>query len=708
MPTALNHVNGSQTGNSSDRSSDPLKIVIVGGGIGGLTAALALRQNGHDVVVLEQWDGTNETGAAIHLAPNSNGILRRLGLYAETIGANPMLRHTEYATDGSQIRSLDLAESNKQWQHQWLLAHRVHLHAELRRLVKSRDGPGRPVDLRYASTVEDLDPDTATAILDNGEHVKGDLVIGADGVFSVARTKVKGGHIRPFSSGKSAFRFLVSKKDALSDPLTRKFAERDGELVMFLGPDSKIVAYPCSNNELLNFVCIHPSEKTSAPADDWNTGGSRTALLDVYANFDESARALLSKSDAASLKVWQLLDMEALPTWVNNRLALLGDAAHPFLPHQGQGGGQAIEDAAAMAVVLPLGTQADEVAERLKLYETCRYERAHRIQEYTRQAGKCLAEEGKIDMMEYVNYNFGHDEFDSATGIYNRWRWAKQPEIYWRMPVSFGPSPGPRQALYTNQPQPARHSTFTTASIKFKTSRTFLQNLLPTESFQFKDPGTIAYASFSQTTLGKMEWLGGSGYRHFGMYIHGVRYTKQNGETVDGTYLPLLFESLTDPIVSGRDELGMPKVFCDVDVRHRENSYRVRTSWQGSMFGKFNLDELEEADPAAEAGTIGGEADYGILTYKYSPAVGERGKADAAYAVVVPHAEESKVVPSKVTKLWKSKKPNFQFDALTQQDLPTLHHIVSKLVQTPVYEFVSGKVVMGYGVPDVSAARRIE
>lgn len=172
--------------------------------------------------------------------------------------------------------------------------------------------------------------------------------------------------------------------------------------------------------------------------------------------------------------------------------------------------------------------------------------------------------------------------------------------------------------------------------------------------------------------------------------------------------MPLLFESLTDPIVSGRDELGMPKVFCEVDIRQRHDSYRVRTHWQGSMFGKFNLDELEEVDPGSEAGTIGGESDYGILAYKYSPAVGERGKADAAYATVVPHAEESKVVPSKVTAVWKSKKPNFAFDSLTPQDLPTLHHIVSKLAQIPVYEYVSGKVVQGYGVPDVSACRRIE
>ncbi|KEQ92127.1 hypothetical protein AUEXF2481DRAFT_47987 [Aureobasidium subglaciale EXF-2481] len=607
MSAALDYSNDPRIEPVFGASCEPLKIVIVGGGIGGLTAASGLRQNGHDVVVLEQWDGSKETGAAIHLASNSNGLLRRLGLFAETTGAILMLRHTKYATDGSRIQSLDLTE-----------------------LVKSHDGPGRPVDLRYSCTVKDLDPDSATAILDNDERVEGDVIIGAD--------DVKGGNVRPFSSGKSAFRFLAKKKDALDDPITRKFAEKDGELVMFLEPDSKVVTLA---RTLLNFVCIHPSEKTSAPTDDWNTGGSMKALLDVYANFGASARALLSKSYPASLKVWQLLDMETLSTWVNNELTLLGDTAHPFLPHRGQGGGQAIEDAAALPVVLPLGTRSDEVAERLKLYETCRYQRAHRIQEYTRQ----------------------------------------NPNIYWRMPVAFCPSPGPCQALYTNVPQPARHSKFTTASIKFKTSRTFLQNLFPTES---------------------------SGYRHFGMYIHGVRYTKQNGETIDATYMPLIFEPLTDPIVSGRDEFGMPKVFCDVDIRRHVDSYRVRTSWQGSMFGIFNIDGLEEADPAAEAGTIDGEADYGVLTYKYSSAVGERGKADPAYAVVARHAEESKVVPSKVTGLWRSKKPNFELDSLTQQDLPTLQPIVSKLAQTAVYEFVSGKVVDGYGVSDASAARRIE
>lgn len=102
-----------------------------------------------------------------------------------------------------------------------------------------------------------------------------------------------------------------------------------------------------------------------------------------------------------------------MPTFVNGRLAVLGDAAHPFLPHQGQGGGQAIEDAVSLAAVLPLGTTTDDIPDRLTVYEQCRYERAHKIQEFTRTAGKDANDpslEGKpLDMMEYQQYNFGHD-----------------------------------------------------------------------------------------------------------------------------------------------------------------------------------------------------------------------------------------------------------------------------------------------------------
>lgn len=103
--------------------------------------------------------------------------------------------------------------------------------------------------------------------------------------------------------------------------------------------------------------------------------------------------ALLDKADTETLKIWELLDMEKLPTWVNDKLAVLGDAAHPFLPHQGQGAGAAIEDAAALAVVLPPNTPPEDIPERLRLYEKFRYERAHNIQNFSRLAGRDIGEE---------------------------------------------------------------------------------------------------------------------------------------------------------------------------------------------------------------------------------------------------------------------------------------------------------------------------
>lgn len=388
-------LNGTNGTNGHDRPSS-LRIVIVGAGIGGLTAAIALRQQGHEVVILEQSRFATEAGAAIHLAPNANGILRRLGIFAEERGANLMERLTEYTAAGEETRSMSTAQSSTMWQHPWLLAHRVHLHEMLRKGALRTDGKGKPAQLHTSSKVVDVDPINATVTTEDGVKYEGDLVLGGDGVHSVTRAKVPGGDVKPFGSGKSAFRFLMERKVAQEDPRTSKFVQRTGELAIWYGADRRIVMYPTSNNQLLNFVNIHP-ESESGASGDWNTQGKIEKMLEVYKDFDPAILALLAKADPESLKVWKLLDMPILPTWVNERLALLGDAAHPFLPHQGQGGGCAIEDAASLAVCFPSDTPASEVPARLKLYEKIRYERANRIQEYSRLAGHDLTDKVKLD-----------------------------------------------------------------------------------------------------------------------------------------------------------------------------------------------------------------------------------------------------------------------------------------------------------------------
>ncbi|KAF2158261.1 FAD binding domain protein [Myriangium duriaei CBS 260.36] len=713
----FHRTNGHTNGIESDGAG--LHILIVGAGIAGLSAAIGLRDQGHRVEIFEQSQFAKETGAAVHIAPNAHGILKRLGIDLDAIGANKMERVpttdlvqlTEYDSGGQLRRSIDLNEDNKKWQHEWRLAHRVQIHDALKRTATNPTGKGHPASLHLGSGVAAVDPIDASITLNNGTTVKGDIILAADGVHSVCRAQIPGGDVQPFGSGKSAFRFIIARETALSSPATQAFVERPGELVIWYAKDRRVVMYPTANNSLLNFVCIHPEEESDAGA-QWNTNMSLASLLRVYQDFDPGCISLLKMAEPSSLKAWKLLDMAVLPTWINHSLALLGDAAHPFLPHQGQGAGVAMEDAATLAVVLERGLSPSEVPARLKLYEEIRKTRANRIQEYSRLAGVDLkADSGaKFDMIEYTNYNFGHDEFDNSTQKLREYTWAKTPNIYWRMPIAFGPMPGPRQS-HLGIPRDAVESTFTSASIKFKTSRTVLQNLFPpgVSNYRFTSPGTVAHCSFSCTTLNKMEWLGGSGYSHIGLYIHGVEYQKADGKVIRGTYMPILFESLTDPIVSGREELGMPKLYTAIDIYRGTESYRIKTGWQGSQWGNFQLHGLKySSDPATATGKVSGEDDDGILVHRYVPKVGRsfKGEAEAQYSVFVPFAED---MPQPVTKrVWKADTATIDIDALGWDALPTLHHIISRLKEIPIFEVVSAKVVEGDGVPDVGAARRVE
>ena len=194
------------------------------------------------------------------MQPNANGILRRFGINVEDFGGNLMLRHTEYEADGLTIKSASLENVQKMWQHPWMLVHRVHLHAALCKAAVERGA-----DLQYSRRVAAVDAQNAAVTLADGTELQGDLIIGADGVSSISRTQVPGGHVKAFSSGKSAFRFLLTKS-RIDDPRLDKFLKApEGELVIQMANDRKVVIYPCGNNELLNFVCIHPDTETSAP-----------------------------------------------------------------------------------------------------------------------------------------------------------------------------------------------------------------------------------------------------------------------------------------------------------------------------------------------------------------------------------------------------------------------------------------------------------
>jgi 2-polyprenyl-6-methoxyphenol hydroxylase-like FAD-dependent oxidoreductase len=320
--------------------SRPLNITIVGAGIGGLSAAIFLRQQGHIVTLLEQSRFANELGAAVHLAPNANGLLRRMGLAPEKLGAVTCKKLSQWLPTGKELFSIPLEREAYRWQYPWQLAHRVSLHSELKRLATTEEGPGKPAILKTRSRVVDVNPQEGSVTLDNGEIVYGDVVVGADGVHSKTRPRIPGAeNIKTFGSGKSAFRFLIPREKAFADPETRKFAEHEGHLIMIFGRDRRVVVYPTSDNTLLNFVNIHPTSESQVQSEtpgssDWQNQGNINKMLEVYKDFEPAVLKLLSMADEETLKVWELLDMEQLPTWAHGKLVLIGDAAHPFTPRE--------------------------------------------------------------------------------------------------------------------------------------------------------------------------------------------------------------------------------------------------------------------------------------------------------------------------------------------------------------------------------------
>ncbi|KAK1781826.1 FAD/NAD(P)-binding domain-containing protein [Copromyces sp. CBS 386.78] len=704
-----------------DRPSN-LKIVIVGAGIGGLSAAIGLRRNGHEVHLFEQSAFASDAGAAVHLSPNSNGILRRWGIYAEEFGADPMNRLIELLPDGQIVKDIDLREPNKRWQHPWHLVHRVNLHETLKKLATSPEGEGIPAKLHTSSKVMDVDTAQGLITLANGERVTADVIIGADGIYSVTRKCIKDSKL--FSSGKAAFRFLIPRNIAEADPVTAPLVEHHNTLRLWFGDDRRIVMYPCNDNKLLNFVCIHPdTESHATKIDEWNKQGSVEQVLKVFEVFDPVVKALIAKVDPSTLKVWQLLDMEQMPTLTKGKLVLLGDAGHPFTPHQGQGAGQAIEDAAALTTVFPRGTKPTDVFERLKLYEAIRYERAHTIQNYSRLAGSdWINGKPQVEMTKFTNYNFGHDEIDHSRNLFNNWLWSRNPNACWRMPLGFGPLPAPRPPSQYDHPAccppiPTNSTAaeFTSMIVRFKTSRTFLETLFPTAQFRFKEANTVAMASFAATRASNNE------HATLRFYVHGVQYLKSDGSTVNGTYMPVVFESSGR---SGKEETSLlPKVLCDIELSTGNNFARVTAAWRGTTFADITADDIqdEEKSERNDEGVPCQEEskdEEGILLYRYIPAVNSPGKTATEYPCLIPRPActgDEKPKSVRITKVMRPRPGSVRtattvkIDGHNWEKLPTLHHIASTLADVPIYEMVEAKVVVGTGMADDSTScMRIE
>ncbi|KAF7313999.1 FAD/NAD(P)-binding domain-containing protein [Mycena chlorophos] len=402
---------------SSTPGHSPLSVSVVGAGIGGLTAALALQRNGHRVQVFESVEAKAEIGAGIGLQINALRVLHHLGIDKQRLRGSSYDGMTIYdAMTGVGVpRKWLLPDMGA---NQNILCHRNDIHNELVRCALDAG-----VVLRQGSQVVDCDPQSGTVTLKNGEVVSADVVIGADGLRSTLRSKILGESIRAPVSGLSCFRGLVptTKLKDLPAELTEWYTAGLSGLHGVFVEDPRmrmLVFYPCRNGEFINVVALYTDDKQDDRA--WSPVASRAELLERFQDVQPKFLSILRLLDEPVLR-WQLRALPVLPRWTNGRAALLGDSAHATLPTLGQGAAAAIEEAGALGCLLPLGTTPEEVPKRLAGYQELRKPRGDYINREALEQGIVREKKGLyLRSPETQRMLLGHDAIKAAQEYYEQ------------------------------------------------------------------------------------------------------------------------------------------------------------------------------------------------------------------------------------------------------------------------------------------------
>ncbi|MCL2429857.1 MAG: FAD-dependent monooxygenase [Alphaproteobacteria bacterium] len=351
------------------RAVEPLRAAIVGGGIGGLSAANALIRRGIAVTVFEQAPTLGEVGAGVFIFPNSLRQLERMG-FAKALAAvgAPVGPGSQYCRkDGTVVGPILTTDSSG-----WNGMYGMH-RADLLEALAAGLPPGI-VRTGHRCVSFAQDGAVATVSFSNGETAQVDVVIAADGIHSALQRFVVTPK-PPEYSGMRAYRGLVAR-----DRLARW---RDRTHQVWMGEGKHFMVFPVRAGTLLNYVGFVPTDNETV--ESWSAVGDREALAASFAGWDPEITTLLDKVENCFW--WGLYDRRPLERWSNGRLALLGDAAHAMLPHLGQGANQAIEDGVALAVLLE-GTTPAAVPEVLGVYERFRRVRTDVVQAEARQNGR--------------------------------------------------------------------------------------------------------------------------------------------------------------------------------------------------------------------------------------------------------------------------------------------------------------------------------
>ncbi|MDF6041001.1 FAD-dependent oxidoreductase [Streptomyces sp. JH14] len=355
-------------------------VLVVGGGIGGLSTAYALSRQGLRVRVLEQAPEYGEVGAGLQIAPNCTRILAEYGLLdeAKSLGVVPENMVMRDALDSQVLTRLDLRDLERRYGFPYMVIHRSDLHGIFLRACR-RAG----VELLNDQVVVGYENTQggARVLLKDGRVESAQLVIAADGLRSVARRQLIGDDV--VSSSYVAYRAAVPIEQVKDNGI----AEND--VTVYVGPHRHFVQYALRGGDMFNQVAVFESPKALAGEEDWGTPDELDAAFVGSCDTVVKGIPLMWRD-----RWWRMFDRDPIETWVHGRIALLGDAAHPPLQYMAQGAIMAIEDGwvlaqhyARLAEAAPAGTEPDWDG-ALAAYEAVRVEHCRRVQTTARAWGE--------------------------------------------------------------------------------------------------------------------------------------------------------------------------------------------------------------------------------------------------------------------------------------------------------------------------------
>lgn len=355
-----------------------MKIIVSGAGIGGLTAALCFIQQGAEVTVLERAPELGDVGAGIQVPPNAMKVFENLGLDNELakIAFRPEAIEARMGRSGLGLFNIPLADAAiARWGAPYLHIHRADYIAVLETALRKQAPSAIQLGAELVSYSQN--ETGVTALLVDGTEVTGDVLIGADGIHSPIRETMLGPQA-PVFTGNVAWRAVVPI-DKLGDLPPRPTA------CAWMGAGKHCVTYRLRRGELANLVAVVERDNWTAESrsESWVERGTHEEALADFQGWHPTITCILS--EATELYRWALFDRAPLQTWIDGRVALLGDAAHPMLPFMAQGAAMAVEDGFVLANEL---AKANDVRQGLYAYQQKRLKRTAVVQAGSRANAK--------------------------------------------------------------------------------------------------------------------------------------------------------------------------------------------------------------------------------------------------------------------------------------------------------------------------------